>query len=178
MEISDNDPDIEMEVELESVSDTEFEPEDATIAAAADVVSTSSWYSDDQEHLFVGKPVWGRYLASKIGKWNLKWYPATVRAIHANGWCFLDYDDGDTEDAVRPEFIRHRICSKSIFVGAQVLGRFCASKVNRHRTFWFNAKIRAIHADGTCDLDYDDGDTEDAVLPEFIKPRRPQAAAS
>ena len=48
----------------------------------------------------------GRYLASSIGKFGTKWWPATVRNVHPDGTCDLLYVDGDLEDGVKPEFVR------------------------------------------------------------------------
>ena len=73
-------------------------------APAAQAVSTSV----DDEPLSEGAKVSGRYLASTIGKFGTKWFPATVRALNANGTCDLLYEDGDAEVAVRREFIKKR----------------------------------------------------------------------
>ena len=45
-------------------------------------------------------------MASSIGKFGTKWWPATVRHAHPDGTCDLLYDDGDVEDGVKPEFVR------------------------------------------------------------------------
>ena len=34
---------------------------------------------------------------------------------------------------------------------------------------WFDGVVRAVHEDGTCNLNYDDGDFEERVAPRFIR---------
>ena len=62
------------------------------------------------------------------------------------------------------------------YVGALVKGRYQATSMGTFGTKWFPATVRQVRSDGTYDLVYDDGDVEESVKPEFVRPRA--AAAS
>ena len=75
-------------------------------SAAAPVTSSATVTGGAPQLLSAGARVKGRYLASSIGKFGTKWWPATVRNVHPDGTCDLLYVDGDLEDGVKPEFVR------------------------------------------------------------------------
>ena len=54
-------------------------------------------------------------------------------------------------------------------VGQQVQARYLASTRGKFGTFWFSGTISAVHADGTVDIMYDDGDVESDVEPRFVR---------
>ena len=60
-----------------------------------------------------------------------------------------------------------------LYAGAHVKGRYLASSIgtpSKFGTKWWPATVRHVHPDGTCDLVYEDGDLEDSVRPEFVRP--------
>ena len=56
-----------------------------------------------------------------------------------------------------------------ITIGARVEGRLQATVLGPHRTKWFPAVVAAIHADGSCDLLYDDGEKEEEVAANYVR---------
>ena len=56
-------------------------------------------------------------------------------------------------------------------VGDLVKGRHMASKYGPAGTSWFAGEVTHVHADGTVDIDYDDGDKEEKVKPIYVKRR-------
>ena len=55
----------------------------------------------------VGERVRAKYLASaQRAGWLTQWYHATVRRVNADGTIDVDYDDGDEEMGVKPEYVR------------------------------------------------------------------------
>ena len=67
-------------------------------------------------------------------------------------------------------------------VGDRAKARYMASSMGSVGTRWFQAIVTAVHADGCCDVEYDDGDKEARVLPKFLKassaplPTKPEPA--
>ena len=56
--------------------------------------------------------------------------------------------------------------------GALVMARYRASQFGKERTKWFPGTVGAVDVDGRCyRIVFDDGDTEDGVLPEFVRAR-------
>ena len=60
-------------------------------------------------------------------------------------------------------------------VGASVLARYGASSIGKFGTKWYQGSVVALYQDGKADIRYADGDFEQGVLPQFIKP--PKAVA-
>jgi hypothetical protein len=56
--------------------------------------------------------------------------------------------------------------SKKPKLGDRVRGKYQGQIGGRN---WFDGVVTAVHEDGTCDLQYDDGDYEKRVAPRFIK---------
>ena len=50
--------------------------------------------------LYVGLVVEARYMKGQ------GWFKATVAKLHPNGYVDLHYDDGDSEDYVKPKYVR------------------------------------------------------------------------
>ena len=58
-----------------------------------------------------------------------------------------------------------------IEVGQRVEGMYGASRLGTSfGCKWFGAEVTASRADGTFDLRYDDGDSEERVLPKYLRP--------
>ena len=54
--------------------------------------------------------------------------------------------------------------------GQTVEAKHLAQRVGRANSRWFGGVVRKVHANGACDIDYDDGDEEERVPLEFIRP--------
>ena len=63
-------------------------------------------------------------------------------------------------------------------VGDRVQGHFEAQFHGPARFKWYLGTVRVAHEDGTCDIDYDDGDFEGRVPAAHIAHRLPVAAAA
>ena len=62
---------------------------------------------------------------------------------------------------------KHRLPpAKKPKLGDRVRGKFQGQIGGRN---WFDGVVTAVYEDGTCDLDYDDGDNEERVAPRFVK---------
>jgi hypothetical protein len=79
----------------------------ATTASASAPGPASASTGADQIFV-VGALVRGRHMASSLGKFGTKWWPATVQHIRPDGTCDLLYEDGDFEEAVQREFVKPR----------------------------------------------------------------------
>ena len=84
-------------------------PAPALAPAPAFAHDAGCYSATTEEQLSVGARVEGRYQASMSSStclWMHKWYLAVVTAVHGDGSCDLEYDDGDVESGVEPKFVR------------------------------------------------------------------------
>ena len=54
-------------------------------------------------------------------------------------------------------------------VGQHVQAKYQAQRVGSMSAKWYAGVVRTVHGDGACDIDYDDGDREDAVPLKFLR---------
>lgn len=100
-----------------------------------------------------------------------------VSRVHTDGSCDIQYDDGEEERKVDPSLIRvlEDHLSRSPRRSAKDTDKFRKGQPVeariRGKSRFFPGKISRVHRDGTCDIDYDDGETEREVDPFLIKPR-------
>ena len=85
-----------------------FDEATAAVSVTPPAAPAAVASADRSAPFSVGDRVKGRFLASSIGKFGTKWWPATVRRIRADSTYDLVYEDGDSEDSVKPEFVRAR----------------------------------------------------------------------
>ena len=60
----------------------------------------------------------------------------------------------------------------ALAAGVRVRARAEATRIGPHRvwqTKWYAGVVRRVHDDGSADVDYDDGDSEERVNPSFIR---------
>ena len=60
----------------------------------------------------------------------------------------------------------------ALAAGARVRARAEATSIGPSRvwqTKWYSGVVRRVHDDGSADVDYDDGDSEERVARRFIK---------
>ena len=106
-------------------------------------------------------------------KGRSRYYPGRISRVHRDGTCDIDYDDGEQEHVVEPHLIRvverernegPGNAHTNLQEGMEVEARY------RGRSRFYPGRISRVHRDGTCDVDYDDGELERMVVPSFIKP--------
>ncbi|CAM9461130.1 unnamed protein product, partial [Phaeothamnion confervicola] len=127
-----------------------------------------------------GSPDGSRKTAVDIGdaveanfKGKGRWFKGKIRAVHRDGTVDVRYDDGDTEDAVDPRNVRRLDDSiaaggKKPTGGSEIGDAVEANFKGKGR--WFKGKVKTVHRDGTMDVRYDDGDTEEGVAPRNVRP--------
>ncbi|CAM9362982.1 unnamed protein product, partial [Ascophyllum nodosum] len=105
-------------------------------------------------------------------KGRSRYYSGRISRVHRNGTCDIDYDDGEQEHVVEPHLIRVVERERNeglgnahtnLQEGMEVEARY------RGRSRFYPGRISRVHRDGTCDIDYDDGELERMVVPSFIK---------
>ena len=114
----------------------------------------------------------GTRVLAKIDGWS-KSYPGVIRSLVEGGKYSVEFDDGDVRNNVAEKDIELEAADKdtghagskpAIGVNDIVKCKF------RGKSQWYNAQVKAVHADGTCDIVYLDDKTEDhRVPPERIK---------
>lgn len=130
--------------------------------------------SSSPVRLEIGAAVQARY------KKGAKWFSGKIARVRTDGTFDVEYDDGDVEIKVEASFIeavvktkderpnsREETSSKAstdeFAVGMKVKARY------QKGANWFSGKIMKVHHDGSCDIRYDDGDTETRVLAKYIE---------
>lgn len=126
--------------------------------------------------LAVGDSVRARY------KKGAKWFSGKIIRVRTDGTFDVEYDDGDVEIKVEPACIeavatkdRHgdepntrkktspKASPGEFEVGMKVKAQYQKGKNS------FSGKITKVHHDNSCDIRYDDGDTETHVLSKYIE---------
>ncbi|TMW67942.1 hypothetical protein Poli38472_007614 [Pythium oligandrum] len=122
----------------------------------------------------LGEPIEARYRALN------KFFQGEIAAKHDDGLYDVRYSDGDYEANVKPEMIRRRRSSTRSLTQvekgsteAPSIARFSAgNRVKaRYRGLgrWYEGLIKAVRADGTYDVAYDDGENEEGVRATCIQ---------
>ena len=102
-----------------------------------------------------------------------KYFPGKIRRDRGDGTYDIDYDDGESELRVDPQYIR--VLDRSPVAAASTRSRARVeegAKIEanyRAKGKWYPGRIRRDRGDGTFDIDYDDGETESRVKEEFIR---------
>jgi hypothetical protein len=93
-----------------------------------------------------------------------KWYSGAVDQVNGDGSYAVLYDDGDKEPEVRRYRIRRKgdEAASDYECNEEVDVRYGGGKI------LYAGKIAKVHDDGTYDIKYADGDTEQAVAIEMI----------
>jgi PUB domain/EF-hand domain pair/Histone methyltransferase Tudor domain 1 len=143
-------------------------------------------------NLRVGSKILARYRGRD------KYYPGIISHVNRDGTYDVDYDDGEKELSVLAEFIKQsnttersptrRISSDATTVGShnsntkplqlQLQEGDAVTARYRGRERYYSGVIRRVHRDGTYDINYDDGEKELSVPPEFIKSDSKDARSS
>eukprot|EP00953_Heterococcus_sp_UTEX-ZZ885_P010886 6325-Heterococcus_DN1.PRE.2 len=134
-------------------------------------------------NLRVGSKILARYRGRD------KYYPGIISHVNRDGTYDVDYDDGEKELSVLAEFIKQsnttersptrRISSDATTVSShnsntkplqlQLQEGDAVTAHYRGRERYYSGVIRRVHRDGTYDINYDDGEKELSVPPEYIK---------
>ncbi|KAH8071060.1 cytidine deaminase [Aureococcus anophagefferens] len=100
-----------------------------------------------------------------------KYYKGKIARARGDGTFDIDYDDGEKETRVLEEYIKaadsdsddDRRRGGKLAVGDKVEARY------KGRSKFYAGKIARVHADGTFDIDYDDGEKETRVEERLIR---------
>ena len=104
-----------------------------------------------------------------------KWYPGSIAKVNSNGTFDIGYDDGDSEQNVPADRIRARVDSADPAPAAAttVQGTFTVlQKVEGNyggEGKWYPGSIAKVNSNGTYNIGYDDGDSEDNVPADRIR---------
>jgi len=97
-------------------------------------------------------------LGTKVeAKWKGgSFYKGTIAAFNADGTYAVNYDDGDKEAAVKEENIKLQAVAPAYTykVGEKVEAHWKGGQT------WWKGAIAAVNADGTYNINFDDGDKE------------------
>jgi hypothetical protein len=112
-----------------------------------------------------------------------RFFPGRIKRDRGDGTYDIDYDDGEQESRVKEEDIR-ALQSTPPSNGTPTRARPSAS-LSRDKTDlrqgmkvegnykgkgkWFPGTIMRVRLNGTCDIDYDDGEQEMGVKPEDVR---------
>ena len=107
----------------------------------------------------VGDEVEGNYKGQGV------WYPGVIGVAHGDGRYDLHYDDGERETRVDESLIRLAVAEEPSFVvGFKVEGNY------QGMGNWYPGVIGRVNGDGTYGVRYDDGDSEQYVPLQHLRP--------
>jgi hypothetical protein len=155
---------------------------DGTFDVAYDDGESETRVSSDKIRLLAGaddnknKNSVGLYDGAKVEgnyRGRGKWYKGKITRDRGDGTFDIAYDDGESEQRVPADLIRSleaekskaRFASGPLQEGGKVEGNY------RGRGKWYSGKITKDRGDGTYDLAYDDGETEQRVAVDLIRSR-------
>jgi ribosomal protein L35AE/L33A len=105
-----------------------------------------------------------------------KFYSGKISRVRLNGTYDVDYDDGEKEQGVSKELIRAKETrstrrdddsddrrSENLEVGTKVEANY------RGKGKFYSGKIVRVRLNGTYDIDYDDGESEQSVARNLIR---------
>ena len=106
--------------------------------------------------------------------------PAQVIGFDAKAGLYkIKYDDGDEEEMSYGEVLENlssgerakpvTAAQKKNLAGASVGDRVVALYQGDTQNAWFLGKVTAKHADGTYDIAYDDGDTDEHLAGRYVR---------
>eukprot|EP00903_Cladosiphon_okamuranus_P006154 g6055.t1 len=101
-------------------------------------------------------------------KGRSRYYPGRITRVHHDGTFDIDYDDGERERMVEPSLVKALKSEKTerrLEEGMKVEARY------KGRSRYYPGRISRVHRDGTCDIDYDDGERERGVSEDLIRAR-------
>ncbi|KAE9026168.1 hypothetical protein PF011_g2701 [Phytophthora fragariae] len=168
-----DDGDSETRVDASLIIGTESETSKAS--------ENSPKVSNKAKHFEVGDAIKARY------KKGTKLFPGKITRVRSDGTYDVRYDDGDTEMYVESSFIQGEDKPKSreeaddkkstgFAVGDKVNARYKGGMKA------FPGRIVKVRMDGTYDVEYDDGDTEQRIQSSAIElvpgTKKPEAKAS
>jgi PUB domain/Agenet domain len=148
--------------------------------------------SRDVTDLRVGTKISARYRGRD------KYYAGTISHVNRDGTYDINYDDGEKELSVLAEFIKQsdtaarsptrRISSDNATASSntnsskpmqlQLQEGDAVTARYRGRERYYSGVVRRVNRDGTYDINYDDGEKELSVLPEYIKSDSKNASSS
>eukprot|EP00903_Cladosiphon_okamuranus_P008645 g8289.t1 len=99
-------------------------------------------------------------------KGRSRFYPGKITRAHRDGSYDIDYDDGESERMVEPSMIKLLRSKRNeglLEEGMKVEARY------KGRSRYYPGSITRVYRDGTCDIDYDDGERERGVTRDLVR---------
>lgn len=113
-----------------------------------------------------------------------RWLPGRVSHVHLNGSYSISFADGNSERSVLASHVRPKIKRATTSSSGSDRGRDRENN-NYHRVLiaegdvvearfrgrsnWHKGEVNIIHSDGTYDIHYKDGETEERVQPRLVR---------
>lgn len=96
------------------------------------------------------------------------YYKGTIAAFNADGTYAVNYDDGDKEASVKEVNIKLQEAAPAVSykVGDKVEAHWKGGQT------WWKGAIAAVNANGTYNINFDDGDKETNLAASSIRPRQ------
>eukprot|EP00953_Heterococcus_sp_UTEX-ZZ885_P003408 2370-Heterococcus_DN1.PRE.4 len=130
-------------------------------------VSSNSSSKPAQLQLHEGDAITARYRGRE------RYYSGVIRRVHRDGTYDINYDDGEKELSVPPEFIKsdsknasstsNTKTATAILEGDAIEARY------RGRQRWYAGVVRRVNRDGTYDINYNDGEREVGIAADFVR---------
>ncbi|CAM9115803.1 unnamed protein product, partial [Ectocarpus sp. 6 AP-2014] len=104
-------------------------------------------------------------------KGRSRYYPGRISRVHRDGSCDIDYDDGEKERLVDPSLVRALESGKGERTGSgdRLEEGMRVEAKYKGRSRYYPGRISRVHRDGSCDIDYDDGEKERLVDPSLVR---------
>ena len=156
-------------VRLNGTYDVAYDDGEAESGVTADMIKTVASSSGsrlsprrDEEALREGSKIECNF------RGRGKYYPGKISRVRLNGTYDVAYDDGEAEAGVTADMIKSMSAGKVALepyrIGDKVEGNFrCKGK-------WFPGRISRVRLDGTYDVDYTDGEKEERLPMDMLRP--------
>eukprot|EP00605_Chrysophyceae_sp_TOSAG23-4_P002649 GSChrysophyteH1.ASY1.ANO1.2925.1 assembled CDS len=152
--------------------DIDYDDGEKELGLDTDLVRNKETSSGSSPELREGDKVEGNY------RGRGRWYPGKISRVRANGTYDIDYDDGEKETGLQSDLVRSKEAASSpartaapeLREGDKVEGNY------RGRGRWYPGKISRVRANGTYDIDYDDGEKETGLQSDLVRSK--EAASS
>lgn len=99
------------------------------------------------------------------------WYKGAIAAVNADGTYDINYDDGDKESNVTEAYVRLQAAAPAAGAAAFKAGDLIEAHWKGGQVWW-KGKIAAVNADGTYNINFDDGDKESNVPAASVRARQ------
>jgi hypothetical protein len=100
-----------------------------------------------------------------------RYYKGVIKRENRDGSFDIDYDDGEKEMFVAVDLIRPLAAASPVVRGQQALFKVGDTVEARYRgkNKYYSGRVSRVNDDATFDIDYDDGEKEFRVRPDFMR---------